>query len=40
MVRVVSVTAVAVPTVPWVGALSTAVRVTAVLVVAADRVHE
>jgi hypothetical protein len=40
MARVVSVTAVAVPTVPWVGALSPAVRVTAVLVVASDRVHE
>ena len=38
--RVVSVTAVTVPTVPLVGALSAAVSVTGVLVVAPDRVHE
>jgi hypothetical protein len=38
--RVVSVTAVAVPTVPAVGALSTAMTVTGVLVVVPDRVHE
>ena len=38
--RVVSVTAAAVPAVPEVGALSTAVRVTGVAVVTPDRVHE
>ena len=38
--RVVRETAVAVPTVPAVGALSAAVRMSGVLVVPPDRVHE